>query len=271
VALRADPERPIAFGALAGLGIGTLGLAAEWGWSHVWWTIPWTGALLPEALIVGPLAALAGGVIGGFVGGSLVRRPPEIRWAPAAAAVVVIGLFAFALQMNGGPGVKADVTVSQVSPPPKRTVGATVKLDPPDAADHAEWLNATAWQGGGSVVDPLKKVGPGVYRTTKPIPVYKSWKSTLRLQKGRTVAGLPIYMPADTAIPVKEIPARKHFVRTFVRDTKNLQREQKKGVSSALTLAAYLIVLAIGLGLVSALAWGLARFSRREKRAAAAR
>jgi hypothetical protein len=139
-----------------------------------------------------------------------------------------------------------------------------VKLDPPNAADNSEWFTATAWQGGGSVVDRLKKVGPGTYRTTKPIPVYGNWKSTLRLHKGATVAGMPIFMPADPAIPVKEIPARSKFTRTFVRDKKNLQREQKKGVSPALTVGAYLIVLGIFAGLIAALAWGLQRFARRE-------
>jgi hypothetical protein len=114
------------------------------------------------------------------------------------------------------------------------------------------------------VVDKLKKVGPGTYRTTTPIPVYDNWKSTLRLHKGRTVAGLPVFMPADPAIPVKEIPASDRFTRTFVRDTKNLQREQKKGVSPVLTIGAYLIVVGIFVGLIAALAWGLLRFARRE-------
>ena len=54
-AARQTRERPLRFGALAGLGIGTLGLAAEWAWSHIWWTIPWTAALLPEGIIAGVL------------------------------------------------------------------------------------------------------------------------------------------------------------------------------------------------------------------------
>ncbi len=74
-------------GAIAGLGIGTIGLAAEWAWSHIWWTIPWTSALVPEGIIAGVLAGVAAGVIGGFVGGSLrapdVVRKPEPRWLGA--------------------------------------------------------------------------------------------------------------------------------------------------------------------------------------------
>ena len=269
VALRVPRHRPIALGAVAGLGIGTLGLAAEWGWSHVWFTIPWTETLLPEGIVVGVLAGVAGGVIGGFVGGSLSaaeepRSRVEPRWAPAVAAAVTIGLVAYALPTDGGDGVRAQVSLREVDPAPQRTVEATVRLDPADAADDAQWLNATAWQGGGSVVDQLERVGPGVYRTTKPIPVHGNWKSTLRLHDDRTVAGLPIFMPADAAIPVKETPAPPRFERTFILDKENLQREQKEGVSPAVTLVAYLLVLAIGLGLAAALAWGLARFGRRD-------
>ena len=36
VALRVATEKPLAFGLWSGLAIGTVGLAAEWGWSHLW-------------------------------------------------------------------------------------------------------------------------------------------------------------------------------------------------------------------------------------------
>ena len=266
VALRVSADRPLRLGAIAGLGIGTLGLAAEWAWSHIWWTIPWTSALTPEGIIAGVLAGIAAGVIGGFVGGSLrapdvVRKPEPRWWAPVAAAVFVV-LFAFALQVNAGDKTTAEVTLREVAPAPEREVQATVRLDPPDAAEDAEWFNATAWQGGGSVVDSLRKTGPGVYETTKPIPVHDNWKSTLRLHKDRQVAGLPIFMPADEAIPVEEIPADPQFTREFVLDKDNLQREQKKDVSGALVTGAYLFVLLVAVGLIGSLAWGLTRFAR---------
>jgi hypothetical protein len=270
VAFRAKPERPIAFGALAGVGIGTIGLAAEWGWSHIWWTIPWTGALLPEGIVAGFLAAVAAGAIGGFVGGALrsesVEREPGLRWAPAAGAVVLVGLFAFALQTNGGNRFEATVSLRDVTPPPERTVEGTVRVNPRDLGENAEWFNATAWQGGGSVVAELREVAPGVYRTTKPIPVHGNWKSTLRLHKGATLASLQVFMPEDSAIPVPETPARERFTRRFVLDEENLQRERKDDVASALVLGAYLLVLVIGFGLVAALAWGLARFSKGDTR-----
>src|SRR3954449_11550813 len=54
VALRIAPERrPLAFGIASGIGIGTFGLAAEWGWSHVWMPLPWPADLLPEGALLG--------------------------------------------------------------------------------------------------------------------------------------------------------------------------------------------------------------------------
>ena len=91
------------------------------------------------------------------------------------------------------------------------------------------------WQGGGSVVDPLEKVGPGVYRTTKPIPVYGGWKSTLRIQQGDALISMPLFMPKDEAIPAPEVPAKANFTREFQSDNEVLQRERKQGVSPALT------------------------------------
>src|SRR4051794_21489550 len=42
IGLRFDAERrPVAFGALAGLGVGTVGLAGEWAWTHAVFVNPW--------------------------------------------------------------------------------------------------------------------------------------------------------------------------------------------------------------------------------------
>src|SRR4051794_21919641 len=47
-ALTALVRRPLALGAVSGLAIGTIGFAAEYGWSQVWMPIPWSSDLLPE-------------------------------------------------------------------------------------------------------------------------------------------------------------------------------------------------------------------------------
>jgi hypothetical protein len=159
--------------------------------------------------------------------------------------------------------IRATVTTRDLAPPPHRTIAATIHLAPADAAAGAEWLNVTGWQGGGSVIDRLRPTGPGTYATTEPIPVWGNWKTTLRLQRGRAVLGLPIFLPRDPAIPVGQISAPARFTRTFVFDKKNLQREQKPGVASWLWTAAYLVVLALALALLGAIAWGLRRVERR--------
>ena len=266
VALWLGSRRPITLGAASGLLIGTLGFAAEYGWSHVWGRSPWPASLLPEAIPCAIVAGLAGGVLGGFIGRSLTpgaqaERVP--RWALPAAAVAVVALVAWCLPMPVPPKPPtASVALRDLPGRPHREVAGTVRLQPANAADGARWLTITAWQGGGSVVDRLHPVGPGVYRTTKPIPVWgPNWKTTLRLHTGREVLGLPVYMPADPAIPAKEIPAPARFTRPFQQDKKLLQREQKPGASGALTLGAYLVVLAVALVALGLLTWGLGRIA----------
>ena len=266
VALRIPRDRPITFGAVAGAAIGTIGLAAEWGWSHVFWTNPWPSSLFPEGAIAGLVAGVAGRVLGGFIGRAIQGRPTVERvprWAVPAAALAVIALVAYAIPM---PAPKhpptATVSLTTVKPPPKREVQMTVRLHPPGAAHNARWFTATAWQGGGSVIQKLKPVGPGLYRTTKPIPVYGNWKATIRLQRGSEVLGAPVFFAADPAIPAPAIPANAHFTRPFVKDKKLLQREQKPGVSPVLTIGAYSAVLAIGLFMFGLLAWALVRLER---------
>ena len=112
------------------------------------------------------------------------------------------------------------------------------------------------------MVDPLREVAPGTYRTTRPIPVHGNWKSSLRLHKGAAVQGLPIFFGADPAIPAEQIPATPSFTRSFVTDEELLQREQKDDVPGFLVAFAYLTTLAVGIGLVASLTWGLARMSR---------
>jgi hypothetical protein len=269
VALRIPRNRPIALGLTAGIGIGIFGLAAEWAWSYAWWTIAWPASMATEAIVCGFAAAVTGGVIGGFIGRALsspeVAPSPVPRFALPTALIVLVAVLVYATPITAGPKVRATATLTDAKPAPKREVNVTVKLDPPDAADDAYWFVETAWQGkeGRSVVADMKKVGPGTYRTAKPLPVYGNWKTTLRLHKGFAVAGLPVYFPEDKAIPVKATPAPKQFTRTFERDKKNLQREQKAGVSPLLSSGAYLVVLVIFLFLYASMGWGLALLQQR--------
>ena len=262
------PSARSRFGALAGLGIGTIGLAAEWGWSHVWVVNPWPASLLPEGAIAGLIAAIAGGVIGGFIGRALtpaVDRTERVpRPALAVAAAAAVGAVAFLIPVNSGPHVTAAFNLNVRNTPDGREATGTFRLNPPDAASDAYWFNVTSWQGkdGPAHIDKPEQIGPGLYRITNPIHVDGTWKTTLRLHHGRQLAGLPIFMPADPAIPVTQIPVQSHMTRAFELDHSLLQREQKKGVPAFLTLVAYLGVGGISFALIFAVGWGLSRLER---------
>ncbi len=81
--LRLDPERPLRFGLVSGIGIGTVGLAAEWAWSHLWMPLPWPESAFPEAAIVGFAAAIAGATIGAWIGTHLCADPAAALAPPA--------------------------------------------------------------------------------------------------------------------------------------------------------------------------------------------
>jgi hypothetical protein len=265
VALRIPRDRPLALGIWSGLGIGTVGVAAEWGWSHLWMPVPWPAALFPEGAILGLGMALAGALMGAWMGARLaspaIPRTRPLRIAGVVGAVAIAAMIALALQKDAPSGVSAQVDLTTVRGGADPEAAATVRITPPDAAQDAEWLNVTAWQGGGFELADLDRVGPGVYRTSQPIPVGGSWKTIIRLQKGDSLGAVPIYLPEDEAIPAPEVPARDHLTRAFVADHDILQREQKS-TAAALPAIANGIVLAIALALLTMLAWGLHRLAR---------
>ena len=264
IALRVSTATPLRFGAWCGTGIGTLGLAAEWAWSQVWMPLPWTGALFPEGAIVGFLAALAGAMLGAWIGDRLAIGPgirrPQLRLAAVAAASVLAVLVVFGLYTSADRGVSARVALHEVSGEDGRQVQATVAMRPLDAAEDAEWFDVTSWQGGGLVVDRLREVGPGLYRTTRPVPVHGNWKTMIRFHKGNSLTALPVFLPRDAAIPVGEIPASPVFTRAFRDEHKLLQREQTGG-SPVVVALAYSTVAAIALGLLVLLAAALHRLA----------
>jgi hypothetical protein len=264
VALAISTRKPLRFGLGAGIGIGTVGLAAEWGWSQLWMPLPWTEAAFPEAAIVGFAAAIAGATLGAWIGTHLspvpLPRSSQLRRTALCSAAVLAALVAYGLYTPAREGVSAQVALRDVGGQGGREVEATVRMNPPDAAADAEWFDVTAWQGGGLVVAPLKRTGPGVYRSTEPIPVHGDWKAMIRLHEGNSLTALPIYLPRDAAIPVGETPAPSQFTRSFGDEHQLLQREAKAG-SPIVTTLAYSAVAGIALSLLVLLAWALHRLA----------
>ena len=210
---------------------------------------------------------IAGGVVGSFVGAALRLRTDVVvarrGWGAALAGVVAIAAaLAFVIPTTVSTGASARAVVRPISPAPHRTAGMTLRLEPATVADQDDWLTVTAWQGHDRlVVDRLRRVGEGIYATTQPIPVGRSWKTLLRLQRGRTLMSVAIYLPDDPAIPARGVPALSGVDRPFVADHLILQRERKHDVPLWLWSAAGLVVLSITCVLLALLGWGLVRLA----------
>lgn len=270
VAFAVPPKQVVRFGLFAGLGIGTLGLAAEWLWSHIWMPNPWPAALLPEAAAFGFVAAVSAGVLGGLIGRSLsvpsLPRPAIPRWIAPAAAAVLIVIVAYPVAMSDGPSITARVALEETNSGPQREVLPTVELQPPDAAEDAIWFSLIAWQGlewerGESMIIPLERTGPGTYTATESVPVHGDWKALVRLHKDDWLKALPIYLPKDGAIPAPEAPAEANFTRDFVVDYEIVQREAVGG-NGVLTVIAYIVLIVIAVLWLGTIALALARLDR---------
>jgi hypothetical protein len=271
VALVIATNRVYLFGAISGVLIGTVGFFAEYAWSHVWMPIPWPSSLIGEAILPALITAIAAGVLGGYLGGSFaaagarrVRFPAPAVVPAAVATLAIVAVVGLNVGDATPSGWRAQVTLDDVQTGDQRTVNATVRLDPASLGDDAYWVRGIAWQGGGLVTDELDEVSPGVYRTTQPLPVHGTWKTLIRLQRDNYVAGVPVYLPEDSAIPAPAVKAPASFDRPFVDETEILQREQKDDVPGFLVGVAYSVVAAIVLGLLLLLGWVLNRIARPE-------
>jgi hypothetical protein len=111
------------------------------------------------------------------------------------------------------------------------------------------------------VIKDLHETSPGVYQTDGTVPVFGEWKALVRLHKGRSLMALPIYMPADPAIPAPAVPPWPNVTRPFQREKQILQREAVGG-SQNLVRPAYGLLGALALVWVGSLGWGLRRLER---------
>jgi hypothetical protein len=263
LAALAAPRAPLRFALLSGLGIGTIGLAAEWGWSHVWMPHPWPASMLAPAVVLALAAGLAGSVLGARMSQSLAMPDSERAALPAiapravalAAALALVALF-FPLPRTGGGGTRAAIVPT---PAGDGRVNVAVTLDPPSAAGDSQWFEVLSWQGRtpGQLrqLTALRQVGPGRYVTERPVPVNGNWKTMLRLAKGPHLMALPVYLPPSPQAHRAGVPSRPRS-GAMQADTFILQREARGG-PKWLTTTAYAVlgvVVAVWLGL---LAWAL--------------
>ena len=239
VAWRLGTERVGRFALASGLGIATIGLAGEWGWSHVWMSHPWTASLLPAAVWVGALAAIGGAILGAGLGSvasgrtsdatprALPRRVLRVGVVAAALGMATIAVaVALALPIKRVP-VDAQAQLHLI-PAASGTAFVEIRLDPSDAAKDARWFEAMAWQFGGLVIDPMKEISPGVFRSSRAMPISGDAKTLVRLHRGAEMGAVPVHFPADPEIGASAIPAVDRTAR-FERDSKLLMREAHGG------------------------------------------
>ena len=80
------------------------------------------------------------------------------------------------------------------------TVSAEVTVRPADVADDAEWLNVTAWQGDGLVVDRLERVGPAATAPPSRSPCTAT-EALIRLHSGNSLMVAPLFLPRTRPSP----------------------------------------------------------------------
>jgi hypothetical protein len=193
--------------------------------------------------------------------------------------LVIGGAVANGLQFHVPKDAIAAIKLTEVSNVNgHKMVQADVRITPPDLISaNPEWVSILSWQGGlandrGIVIDKLQRVGPGQYRSTEPIPVWGKWKSVLRVQDGKTMAGVPIFLAADPGInkPAEGVAAGRTAAketfgaRHFEPEVNILQRERNFNHPSWLWTVGCLIVLACSLILIAGLTWGAGRINDSE-------
>jgi len=228
--LLAGRLRPLALALVAGVAAAVVGLPVEWLWSHLWAYQPWQPRLLPMMWV--PVAASASGAVLGLAAGRAWRpaatglpRPA----VPLAAAVLVAALMVPLPRTSAAAG--ASLTAQPAGPPQgfaadrsgvptvRQDYWVSARLTPAGTADDPDWFRVAAWQGGGVRDIDMVRVGPGEYRSSRPVPTGGTWKAILFLARGDVVSAAPVAMPRDTAYgqagvppPSDEAPVARDFV-----------------------------------------------------------
>jgi hypothetical protein len=266
LAALAFARRPLAFALAAGAGVGTVGFAAEWGWSHVRMAHPWPASMLGAAAPLALAAGVGGAILGARISQSLALEgseraalPPIPAPAVAAAGAAILVALAIPLPRTGGDGTQAAIAPRPAGP---GAVRVAVSLDPPRAARGAEWFEVLSWQGRTPgrtrQITHLRATGPVRYEAARAVPVGGNWKSMVRLARGSHLMGMPVYPPPspESGRPGAPAAARSGVLRA---ETFLLQREATGGPGwlQAVSYAVLAAIVVVWLALV-ARALGLA-------------
>lgn len=264
-------KKPLWFGAVGGLLIGTVGMAIEAVWTSLVFPFAWEKDMWGEGLAMTVPVAVLCGACGALFALGLKGRLPAKRVSVGLVVLTLLaisGATANGLHATVPKDAQASISLQQVGMPGKPEVIAKVTLEPADLIDaDPTYVAILAWQGGskgvrGIVSDRLHRTGPNTWESTKPVPVHGNWKTLLRLQDGRMLAAVPIFLPKDEALGAPELPASSQFTRDVVPEISILQRERNLDVPAWLWGVSNLVVLLCSLAVIAALCVTTARVSR---------
>ena len=216
---------PLLTTVIAGVGVGTVGLAGAWVATHLWGWHAWQPSLLPRMWIA-TAAAVAAAVLGGAFGRVVSHRPSHVRPAVVLASFAVV--IATLIAPLGRTVPAATVTLEATRTSPGRA-DIIATFDPPEAAENADRLHVMAWQGGGHEQIAMREIAPGRWAAQQPVPVDGDWKTSLRLGKGSHVTAVAVSMPADPEIAAPAVPLQARRTTALVADRDVMLREAKDG------------------------------------------
>ncbi|MEV5965395.1 hypothetical protein AB0L70_26735 [Kribbella sp. NPDC051952] len=266
-------------GLVAGALIGTVGVVAEYAWSHVWMPIAWPSSMLPSALGYGVIVGAGAGLVGAWLAtryaevageeratGIRNARPAAVRRTHqlgAAGLIAVLAVLFFCVPRSAESGVTAMASLQPVAKGAEPTAYVTVTLQPGDAADGARWFEAMAWQGGGLILHPMVKVADSTYRSADPLPMYGKWKSMIRLHQGqRDLVAMWVYAPEDAAIEKPAVQVSNGQSVEFLNEQQVLRREERNDVPRWMWNGGYTLLGVVGLLEIIAIAWLVGRGAR---------
>jgi hypothetical protein len=231
--------RPLARASIAGLLVGTVGLATEWGWSLAWAFHPWQPSLFP-GIWVAVAIALPAAVLGLAIGSVLDFRRPQLPSAlVAACGLAVVGLMTVPYPRHSIP-VNAVLTTSPAGEPQAavdrdgrpaviQEYNVRATLSPATAADGADYFEVMAWQGGRARLIRMIADGNGAFHSASTVPTGGTWKAGLFLTRRDVLDALPISMPADAEYGSPAVRVEPRKAAAFLPASRVLMAENHTG------------------------------------------
>lgn len=269
LALSRLKDKPLVFGAVGGLLVGTVGTVIEKLWNDAVFQFPWPQDMWLEGLAMAVPVALGAGLCGSLFAMGMQGRLPEnkaVGRSIVAASIVVTSLaVANGLWATVPEDASASVTTQQVGTPEDPMITAEITVEPGLVDENPTWVQMTAWQGGGEgvVTQQLRRTGPDTWETTSPMPIGGTWKTLVRVQDGRMLTAVPVFLPEDPAIGAEEVPAEASFTRDFVPEIEILQRERSFDQPMWMWSVANAVVLLCSLAILIGISVSVSRVARR--------